>query len=361
MDATTLGQKIQEHPEATGFIGLPAAPCKYGENAWQAPARLMRFLDEQAAADPLTLDKFTLLAGTDPSYNNFCDLDRLLQTTTHIAAGFDVNFQYVPAIAVAVKHGNACGASVGDDHVTVLQKVVMGDPRAIFGGLVMVNFPIGEIEAEVLLSYGTAGGRRLLDGIVAPDFSPEAVSMLSRKKDKCRFLQNSALARLSQNSLDARLRFRYVRGGWLEQPNYTYIFSFNHPNLEINGVLSQQEMTDLVLGWAINATSNSNTITLTKDGMLIGNGTGQQDRVSAAELAIRKTVDAHHTTFKAVAISDSFFPFTDGPERLCVAGVSAILTTSSSVADEKVRETIMNRGVALAWLPDADGRGFYGH
>jgi len=45
--------------------------------------------------------------------------------------------------------------------------------------------------------------------------------------------------------------------------------------------------------------------------MLIGNGTGQQDRVGAAELAVKRAIDAGHKEMLsgAAAYSDSFFHF----------------------------------------------------
>jgi len=104
--------------------------CKYGENAYQTPAGL--YQGQSLIFDPLSLTKFKLVAGTAPSYNNLADLDRLLQTITHIAAGFNVNFNQTPKIAVGVKHGNPCGAAVSDDPSLVIKKMLEGDLRAIF-------------------------------------------------------------------------------------------------------------------------------------------------------------------------------------------------------------------------------------
>lgn len=62
--------------------GVRIATCKYGENAWQTPA----YLYSSGTDDPLALGKFRLIEGAPPSYNNWCDIDRLLQTSTHIGA-----------------------------------------------------------------------------------------------------------------------------------------------------------------------------------------------------------------------------------------------------------------------------------
>lgn len=352
-----LSAGYRSHGLYSGFIGERVASCKYGENAWQTPAALY----STGARDQLALDRFKLVAGTAPSYNNLVDLDRLLQTVTHLAATFDLNTGKVPLIAVAVKHGNPCGAAIGTDPLVVLQKTVTGDPEAIFGGLVMTNFPLGEAEAETLLAYGVSNGRRLLDGIIAPSFTDEAIARLKRKKDKCRLLANEALAALSKDSLDMADRFRYVRGGCLRQPNYTFIFDFKLEALQQFGEITDQQKSDLLLAKAVCDTSNSNTITIVKDDMLIGNGTGQMHRGWAAKIAIDKVVYSHHTTFGAVAASDSFFPFPDGPEMLCQSGVAVILATTGSIKDEEIKKLITEAGVTLVWLPDTVGRGFFGH
>ena len=341
-----------------GITGTLLAECKYGENAYQTPARVY----DAGGLDPLSIKNFQLVSGSAPSYNNYCDLDRMLQTITHVAAGFEIFSGKVQKIALAVKHGNTCGAAVGRAAEEVLQKMIMGDPRAIFGGVVMTNFPIDEALAEVLLSYNMPEGqRRILDGIMAPSFSKSAIALLKRKGDKCRFLANAALENLSKNSLDNTPRFRYARGGFFTQPNYTFILDLKSADLAKNGQASEDQERDMLLAKAICDTSNSNTITLVKNGQLIGNGVGQQDRVSAANLAVMRARGSNHVIEGAVAASDSFFPFPDAPIALMDNGVRAILSTSGSVNDQKAINACTERGVPLYLIPDSLGRGFFGH
>jgi len=342
-----------------GLIGQKVLTGKYGENPWQAPAALFSV----GLNDPLTLDKFKVIAGTDPSFNNLCDIDRLLQTMTHIAAGFDLNRGRVPFMALGVKHGNACGAAIGNDKKEVLENMIDGDKRAIFGGLVMTNFEINREAAETLISYAIDGDqRRLLDGIIAPSFDQGIDDFLERKGGKCRLMVNSALEELNKNSLDSVYRFRYVRGGFLRQPNYTFILDLNDPELDKKIQASKQEEDNLILAWAIGSTSNSNTITLVKNGYLIGNGSGQQDRVGGCKLAVQlRAKEAGHNVRGSVAYSDSFFPFTDGPEVLAQAGIKAILTSSGSIRDPEVIDFCQKQGIILYMIPDKKGRGFFGH
>ncbi len=343
-----------------GIIGKQILECLYGENAWQAQAAFYsKKLSTTSSSDPLALENFNVIAGTLPSYNNLCDVDRLLQTITHISTVFSVNRGDVPLIAVGCKHGNSCGAAIGKDSLLVIQKMIKGDTRAIFGGLVMVNFPVSKIIAEELLTYlMSKGERRLLDGIIAPSFSQEAIDMLRRKGDKCRFLANPALKSLS---LDLMPRFRYIRGGFLYQPNYTFILNLKDPQLEKIGKLIPEEEDNLLLAWAVGSTSNSNTITLVKDGYLIGNGVGQQDRVGGCALAVKRARDAGHKISGSFAYSDSFFPFTDGPEVLAEAGIKAIFASSGSIHDSEIKNFCREKKMILYLFPDKLGRGFFGH
>jgi phosphoribosylaminoimidazolecarboxamide formyltransferase/IMP cyclohydrolase len=361
-----------------GLSGELIQQCKYGENAYQTPAGLY----STGADDSLALTKFLLVAGDAPSYNNWVDIDRLLQTITRVAAIFDINHHDCfdkdgPSIALGVKHGNVCGAGIGFDGQTILDKEILalqgmisGDPLALFGGLVMVNFPIGIEEAKALLHYEMEEGedkkkkRRLLDGIIAPSFTVEAIELLQRKNGKCRLLANEALLALDRNSLDKAQRFRYVRGGFLSQPNYTFCLDTDTLKWMTNTYpkpAANDKWSDLYLAVAICQTSNSNTITLVNDGMLIGNGVGQQSRVGGAKVALLRAKDAGHDTQGATAASDSFFPFPDGVEVLVDAGIDTIFATSGSVNDQQVIDLCNEKKVSLLMGPDFICRGFFGH
>jgi len=347
--------------EYAGLLGKRVQECKYGENGYQSPAYL--YADPLNSDDPLGLDKFQLMSGDELSYNNRCDLDRLLQIITHIAATFDVNYHQVPCIAVGVKHGNACGVGISfQSPFEALTKMVDGDPVALYGGLTIMNFDMTEALANLIALDGK-GGKRLFDGIFAPSFDGAAVNALCRKAGKCRMAFNPALATLDRNSLDKAPIFRTVRGGFLKQPNYSFIFDMNADYLEKYGpdIDGLPEESDLLLAKAICDTSNSNTITIVRDGMLIGNGVGQGKRDRAAKFAWSIAAEYDHSTFGAVSASDSFFPFVDGPEALQKAGVKAIVTSSGSIKDKEVIDFCVKHDISLYMIPDKIGRGFYNH
>src|SRR3989339_102832 len=300
-----------------GTVGEKIADCLYGENPWQRSFGLFAVAGEKH--DPLALANFVPVGGTTPSYNNF-----------------------------------------GDIAEAVLAGMVSGNPLAIFGGVVMVNFPLTEAGAEILLAHGMESGKkRVLDAVLAPRFDESAIAVLTRKKtQKCRMLANPGLAQLGAESLDIATRRRYVRGGFLAQQNYTFVFDRRDADVAVYGDISEGQWRDAVLAWAVGTTSNSNTITIVKDNLVLANGVGQQARVTAAKLGVMLARDSGHDLAGSVAYSDSFFPFIDGPEVLSAAGVRTIITSSGSVADAQVVEFCKEKGITLVMVPDKKARGF---
>ena len=181
----SLSGAYLSHGAYESIFGKQVLECAYGENAYQKPASLFR--NHQTKNDPLAIHNWQLVAGSPMSYNNICDVDRMMQTMTHIGAGLDAMFGEVPFVAIGAKHGNACGASYGSFHdegskKEAVQKMLLGDLRAIFGGSVMLNFPVdGKIAEELIHKFsGEDNGvprRRLLDIVAATSFSEEAIEI----------------------------------------------------------------------------------------------------------------------------------------------------------------------------------------
>ncbi len=330
---------------------------RYGENP-QSTAELIK--DTSLPADALSIFNLLNPDGSPFDYSSMSfisvsDTDRMLNTITNIAAGFKKNMGEVPAIAVAVKHGHICGAAVGQGPAEAVKRMYEGDKRAIFGGFIMFNFALNEQAAQALLD--AAGGKTFLAGVVAPEITEEALALLPKQKRAMQTIVLSALAELDENSINKSEKKRQVRGGFIIEQSGEYIPNF----AEIAEGVNEEIKRDLILAWAVGSTSVSNTITLAKGGMIIGNGVGQQDRVGACELAIKRAIDAGHELEGSVAYSDSFFPFTDGVEILANAGVKTIFATSGSVKDKAVRKFASERGVLLVQAPDKEARGFFGH
>jgi phosphoribosylaminoimidazolecarboxamide formyltransferase/IMP cyclohydrolase len=201
--------------------------------------------------------------------------------------------------------------------------------------------------------------KRIMDGIIAPSLTQEAIEKLARKVGKCRIFTNPALAGdgLGEGVSAAR-QWRPVRGGFVLQDADPFVLALPE---EWKQKLTEEDQDNLILGWGVGSTSNSNTIILTKERKLIGPGTGQRSRVMAAKLALLYAETYGHDVHGAVAYSDSFFPFADGPEVLAKAGVKVLFATSGSIRDAEVKEAVEKSGVIFLQLPDETSRGFFGH
>ncbi|MDD5040274.1 MAG: hypothetical protein PHY34_03940, partial [Patescibacteria group bacterium] len=140
---------------------------------------------------------------------------------------------------------------------------------------------------------------------------------------------------------------------------------FNRPSVQRIGKLPRAQKDTLLLAVAICQTSNSNTATIVKNRMLIGNGTTRPDRVDANELAVDTAHEQGHGTTGAVCVNDSFFPFPDGAAALIDDGIKVILTVSGSVAkgggDDALLSLMKETNTTLIWLPVGEGRLFFGH
>lgn len=342
-----------------GLVGHFHTTLAYGETPEsQADARW--YINAGLNDDPLALHKFRQVTGSAPSFINVTDIDRLLATITRLTAGITVNFGKNPAIAIGCKHGNPCGVGVDNNPTIALQLMINGHPEALFGGSVITNFPIGLNEAVILNKHKVVAGRRILDVVVTPGISQDAVEELERKHGKCRIFVNPALAQQDEFSLDKVRIIRPVRGGFLTEPTYSFVLDFSDPRL-VNPGINTAQAWDMVIAWAVASTSNSNTITLVKDRMLLGSGCSGVSRKLAAQVAVLVAKDAGHDVHGATAASDSFFPFSDGPQVLVDAGVVAVFTTTGSIRDREALQPFVDALVFVCTILDKIGRGFYRH
>lgn len=344
-----------------GFMGERHGEAFKGENGLQVGAL---YVDRYAIDDPLSLDKFVVLreAESKLGLNNWTDVSRSVQTLSHVGAAFQRNFGEAPAfMALGVKHGNACGSGIGDTAEEALIKTIESDQLALFGGTVTVNFELDKARAELLMKHNQGDGKNLIDVVVAPSVTDEALQILHRKDGRLRVVVNPALTTLDENSIDKSPRVQSVRGGMLVQDNYTFVLDLQHNEMDRTGELSHQQERDILQADAICRTSNSNTITVVRDGQLLANAVGQQARVYAAELAVARAHRLGHSLEGASAASDSFFAFPDAPMALIEAGVGAIFTTRGSKRDAEIFEEINKAGAVVYTLPDGIGRGFSHH
>ena len=104
------------------------------------------------------------------------------------------------------------------------------------------------------------------------------------------------------------------------------------------------ELAALKFNWLACKHVKSNAVVIGGEFGTYGIGGGQVDRVAAAEQAVKK---AGERAKGAVAASDAFFPFPDGPRALLDAGVTAIVQPGGSVKDQLTIDLVNERGAAM--------------
>ena len=234
-----------------------------------------------------------------------------------------------------VKHTTPCGLATGRTALEAYQKALACDPVSAFGGIIAFSVPVDEGCAQAIASL-------FVECVVAPAFTPEAITVLSAKKN-VRLLQGSA--REAAPSLDVK----GLRGGVLVQERSRPVIDATDWTVVSTRRPTDAESKDLLFAWRAVASVKSNAIVLAREGATIGIGAGQMSRVDASFLAVHKAQSAGHATAGASLGSDAFFPFRDGVDQAATAGVTAIVQPGGSVRDAEVIAAANEHGMAMVF------------
>lgn len=298
---------------------------RYGENPHQQ-AKFYASLDKV----PFSLATAEQLNGKELSYNNIQDANAAL----NIVREFDVPF------CVGLKHMNPCGAAIGTDVVDAWKKTYEADKVSIFGGIVATNCEINKEAAELMKPI-------FLEIIMAPSFTPEALEVLCTKK-------NLRLLKVDM-SKDNAMHRQYVsmNGGMLVQ-DQDLVTKTVVPEMCVTETKPDASvMSDLDFAWHIVKHVKSNAIVVVKDGMTLGVGAGQMNRIGSAEIALKEAESAYKAKGEdvrnagLVLASDGFFPFDDCVTLAAEYGVKAIVQPGGSIRDNDSIAKANETGIAM--------------
>jgi len=296
---------------------------RYGENPHQSAA--VYALPNAGAG---TLLRAQQLHGKELSYNNLLDLDSALGIVRSLA---------MPSVVV-IKHNNPCGAAGAETVADAVRRAWEGDPVSAFGSVLGFNEPVDAEAADFL-----ADENRFVEAIIAPDFTPEALAILTTKP---KWKANVRLLKLESMMVHDRgtREFRQISGGMLVQT----ADNLHDDDAEWKVVTSKEPMKaqhiDLRIAWAVCRHVKSNAIVLAKDLAIVGVGAGQMSRVDSVEIAIKK---AGERARGSVLASDAFFPFEDSIHRAAEAGVAAVIQPGGSRRDEEVIAACNQHGMPM--------------
>ena len=364
--------------EATGE--LIEKGLRYGENPGQESAVYeltngnltlgeCQFIEPGKGLVSGVTEEQLIQSGKHPGKINLTDIDGALNILKYLPLR--------PAVVI-VKHNNPCGVAYGSSIADAYEKANMADRIAAFGGCAAFNRPVDRETAQLI-------SNNYLEVVVAPEFEENTISIL-RKSPNLRIVKISRINKLAEYREKRFVDFKSLIDGGiiLQQSPLNEIRSpddFKTASAEYKGKLykiarepTKDEYADMLFGWQVEQGITSNSVIYVKDGVTVGIGTGEQDRVGVAEIAIYKaytkyadalcfrkyrmpykeleaeinrgqkdatlkeeidkaTSDAHGGLIGATMVSDAFFPFRDGVDVAIKEGIRAIVQPGGSLRD----------------------------
>ena len=305
-------------PPALRLAYTRAADLRYGENPYQKAA----FYRDPAAPVP-SIARLETLHGKELSYNNLVDLEAALRVASEFSE---------PA-GVVIKHTNPSGVAVRADLAEAYTAAHAADVKAAYGCVVGLNRTVDRATVRAMKGH-------FVEAIVAPDFAPDALEAL-RKRKNLRLVRTGAPFRPQEE-----LEMTKVSGGMLVQsPTYPE-FRADMFRVVTKKAPTAGQIDDMIFGMRVSKFVKSNSIVLVKDRTTVGMGAGQMSRVDSVMLARVKAGDRARGS---VLVSDAFFPFRDGVDEAARGGVSAIAQPGGSIRDAEVIEACDEQGIAMAF------------
>ncbi len=311
-------RQVGTFPDQLRISFTKVSDLRYGENPHQQAA-----LYRDPASRGPSIVNADLLHGKALSYNNVGDS----------AAALLLVREFSQSAAAVIKHANPCGAAVAGSLADAFIAAYEGDPLAAFGGIVAFNRTVDEATARHVVD-----GQKFFEVIIAPAFEPAAREMLAQRWANVRLLAVGD----HTPTTDRKIEMRSIPGGLLVQDQDRRKAQPETWQHAAGPAPSAALLADAAVVWTIAKHLKSNAIAVGGRGCLYGAGAGQMDRVASCRLAVGK---AGERAKGAIAASDAFFPFPDGPQVLIDAGVTCIVHPGGSKRDQETIDLCQKRGV----------------
>jgi phosphoribosylaminoimidazolecarboxamide formyltransferase/IMP cyclohydrolase len=358
---------------------------RYGENPGQEAALYelvngnlvlgqCRFIEAGRGLVSAISEADMIQEGKHPGKINLTDVDNALNIMKYLME---------KPLAVIMKHNNPCGAAYGKSLSDAYHEANRADRIAAFGGAVVFNRPVDHTTAEMI-------SENYLEVVAAPDFEEGTVPILA-KRGNLRIIRISKIDRLASYASARFVDFKsLIDGGMIVQQSplnrIKTAKDFALASSEYKGKTytiarkpTEQEYADMLFGWQVEQGVSSNSVIYVKDEVTAGIGTGEQDRVGVAEIAVYKAYtkyadwlcfDRYNVPYKemelkinagekekgileeieketrkakggligSTVVSDAFFPFRDGVDVGIKEGIRAVVQPGGSMRDFEVIE-----------------------
>ena len=298
------------------IFGEKIDKLRYGENPHQA-------------ASIYSQGKFDIkqLSGKKLSYNNYNDMFSAINITKVLPENIG---------CVVLKHSNPCGVSINKNRLGSLKSAINCDPISAFGGIISCNFEIDKVIAKEL-------NKIFLEIVIGKGFTNDAIKILKKKKN----LRIIDINNLKKS--DTNLNVVSRSNNFLIQESDNLIL--DKKNFRVVSKIKPRigDLNNLIFAFNVCRFVKSNAIVISKNFSTIGIGSGQTSRLDSCDIAINKMrkFKLNDLNDNIYAASDAFFPFTDGVEKLAIAGIKAIIQPSGSIRDKEIIKLANKLGLIL--------------
>lgn len=358
---------------------------RYGENPGQEAALYKLVNGNLALGDAQTIqagkylvsDIELLQSGKHPGKTNLTDADNSLNILRY--------FTDTPC-AVIVKHNNPCGAARAASLEEAYAKAYMADRVAAFGGCIALNKAVDKATAEAIAA-------QYAEVVVAPEFEDGVLDILGSRKN-LRVIRINAIDRL-QNFIGERVvdfkclmdggivaQWSFVPKSLTREDLVVASTEYKGETFTVDRAPTDQEYEDMLFGWLVESGITSNSVIYVKDNCTVGIGTGEQDRVGVAEIAVDKAyrkladrycferydisfadlkdddkrseiekdvADVNGGLIGSAMVSDAFFPFRDGIDVGLTQGVKAVIQPGGSLNDYQSVQACNENGATMVY------------
>lgn len=287
---------------------------RYGENPHQKASFYRTMTPGVSLANARQLN------GKELSYNNIIDT----QAAWSLVKEFEQN------ACVIIKHTNPCGTATADTLAEAYDKAFAADPLSAYGGIIAFN-------RQVDLATARKAAGPFMECIIAPGYDADALEVFQAKK-------NLRILEMMMNTAP-ELQIRSVEGGFVVQEADMGKITAADLKVVTEKAPNPEEVKNLLFAWKIVKHVKSNAIVIAKDGVSIGVGAGQMNRVGSAEIALKDIEKSKG----AVMASDAFFPFNDTVELAAARGITAIIQPGGSVRDQESIDACNKLGIAMVF------------
>ena len=329
---------LNDDNETVGVAFEKKFTLKYGLNPYMKPSSVYTKNNQ--------ILPFEILSGK-PEYINLLDVHYAIHLVLEVKNQLNIH------CCTSYKHNSPAGVSIIDklsmkeynfynsnkmDLSTAASKFLSTrniDPISSFGDIIGYSGIVDKEMATIVKKF-------VSDGIIAYDYTEEALNILKTKK------QGEYLI-LKQQTLYSGMEFRDINGITLAQPTNDSVL-----NRELLKDLPENIQNDMILGYITVKYTQSNCVCFVYNNKVIGIGAGQQNIIDCIKIAGDKAQiwmmkhKLHINREKnIILVSDAFLPFVDNIDIAAEYNVHYILQPGGSIRDNQICGECIKRNIDM--------------